>query len=65
MVYELNGDGQTQGAIQQLETVLQQPVATKSNLASTTLVALGNSIATDLESLTTKRLELAAASQQV
>ncbi|MFT7006762.1 MAG: DNA sulfur modification protein DndD [Colwellia sp.] len=65
MVYELNGDGQTQGAIQQLETVLQQPVATKSNLASTTLVALGNSIATDLESLTSKRLELAAASQQV
>lgn len=65
MVYELNGDEQNPGAIQKLEFELQQPVATKSNLASVALEELGNSIAIYITDLTNKRQELADASQQV
>ena len=65
MVYELNGEEQNPGAIQKLEIELQQPVATKSGLDSTELQELENSIATNISDLTTKRQELADASQQV
>lgn len=65
MVYELNGDEQNQGAIQNLENELQQPVTTKSNLAGVALQELGNSISANVNELTTKRQELADASQQV
>ena len=65
MVYELNGDEQNQGAIQKLEIELQLPVSAKSNLASVALQELGNSIASNINDLTTKRQELADASQQV
>ena len=65
MVFELEGDDQTPGAIQQLETELQQPIAPKSHLSAAVLEALGNSIASDIAGLTTKQQELADASQQV
>jgi len=65
LIYELNGDAQTPGAIQKLEAELQQPVAGKSNLTSAALNALGNSIAADIADLTQKNQELSTASQQV
>jgi DNA sulfur modification protein DndD len=65
MVYELNGDEQNPGVVQKLESELQQPVATKSNLANAALQDLGNSISSSITDLTTKRQELADASQQV
>ncbi len=65
MLYELNGDEQNPGVVQKLESELQQPVATKSNLANAALQDLGNSITSSIKDLTTKRQELADASQQV
>ncbi len=65
VVFELNGNKQVPGTIQQLESELQQPIASKSNLTSATLEALGNSITTGVTGLTAKQQELATASQQI
>lgn len=65
LIYELNGDAQTPGAIQKLEAELQQPIASKSNLTSAALDVLGNSIAADIADLIRKNQELSTASQQV
>lgn len=65
MVYELNGDEQNSGSVQKLESELQRPIATKSNLAIVALQELGNSIANNIADLTAKRQELDTASQQV
>lgn len=65
LIFELNGNAQTPGAIQKLEAELQQPLASKSYLTSAALDVLGNSIATDIADLTGKNQELATASQQV
>ncbi len=65
MVLELNGDKKAQGKIQQLESELQQPMASKNNLTSAALEALRNSIAASVADLTTKQQKLAVASQQV
>ncbi|MTI64368.1 hypothetical protein [Methylophaga sp.] len=65
MVLELNGNDETPGVIERLETELQQPVAAKSNLTSIALETLGNSITTTIQELTGKQNELAAASLQV
>jgi len=66
MVTELNEDGEKNpGSIQQLETELQQPIATKSNVTVSALQALKQSIRTNLTDLTAKQQKLTAASQQV
>ena len=65
MVLEINGNDETLGVIERLETELQQPVAAKSNLTSIALETLGNSITTTIQELTGKQNELAAASLQV
>lgn len=65
MVLELNGNDETLGIIERIETELQQPVVTKSNLTSVALGTLGNSIATTIRELNGKQQELATASQQV
>lgn len=65
MVFELIGNEQNPSVIQKLESELQQPIATKSNLVSASLQELENSIATSINNLTAKHQELAAASQQV
>jgi energy-coupling factor transporter ATP-binding protein EcfA2 len=65
MVLEVNGNEQNTGAIQKLQTELQQPIASKSNLTSAALETLGNSIATSLSLLVPKQQELGNASQQV
>ena len=64
-VLELNGNDETPGVIERIETELQQPVAAKSNLTSVALETLGNSITTTIQELSGKQQELAAASQQV
>lgn len=65
MVIELNGDDQNTGAIQRLESEVQQPLSTKSTLTATTLYGLGLEIYNGLTELSAKRQELAQASQQV
>lgn len=64
-VLELNGNDETPGLIERLESELQQPVAAKSNRTSIALETLGKSITTTIQELTGKQHELAAASQQV
>lgn len=65
MVIELCGNGDTPGAIECLESELQQPTATKSNLSAAALETLRNSITTTIQELNGKQQELAAASRQV
>lgn len=65
MVFELNGDGETPGLIQRLESELQQPMSAKSNLSSISLDALSSHIIVNLAELAKKQQELVAASQQV
>jgi DNA sulfur modification protein DndD len=65
MVFELNGDDKNTGAIQQLESELQQPQANKNNLTITALQALAGSINSGLSELGVKQQELATASQEV
>ncbi len=65
MFFDLNGDEQNTGAIQQLETLLQQPLANKSTLTVAALQTVTNSISTGISELATKNQELASASQQV
>jgi len=65
MVFEINGDEENTGAIQQLELDLEQPITNKCNLTSATLDTLGKSIETNLAELSTKQQELEDASQEV
>lgn len=65
LVFELNGDDENAGAIQQLETELQQPQASKSNLTISALQTLGSSISSSLSELGLKQQDLANASQEV
>lgn len=65
MVLELNGNDEALGAIERLETELQQPMAAKSNLTRASLEALSNSITTVIQQLIEKQNELSAVSQQV
>ena len=65
MVIEVNGNEQAPGVIQQLESELQKPIASKSNLTSAALEAFRNLIAVSVTDLTAKQQELVAASQQV
>ncbi|MFK5948940.1 MAG: AAA family ATPase [Methylococcales bacterium] len=65
VVFELNGNEETPGLIQQIEAELQQSISAKSNLTSAALDELGNSITINVAGLVAKQQELAAASQQV
>jgi len=65
MVIELNGDDQNTGAIQRLESEIQQPLTTKSTLTAAALDGLGQEIYNGFTELNAKRQELAHASQQV
>ena len=65
MVIELNGDTQTAGLIQRIESEIQQPLATKSALTVTTLEDKGQKIYKDATELNAKHQELANASKQV
>ena len=65
ILIELKGDGKNPGAIQQLETELQQPPESKNNLTINALQTLGSSIKTGLSELELKQQELATASQEV
>ncbi|MCX6799739.1 MAG: AAA family ATPase [Candidatus Falkowbacteria bacterium] len=65
MVYELNGDEQRPGVIQNLELELQQPIATKSNLTSVALKDLRSSINPNITELTENRQKLTDDSQLV
>ena len=65
MVIELNGEGQTVGLIQQIESEIQQPLATKSALTLTALEDKGQKIYEGITELNAKRQELENASLQV
>lgn len=65
LVFELNGDDANAGAIQRLETDLQQPQASKTNLTISALQTLGSSISNGLSELELKQKDLANASQEV
>jgi recombinational DNA repair ATPase RecF len=65
MAFELSGDGQTLGRIQQLDTELQLPLPPKANLNKATLETIGNEAATAVNELRQKQQQLADASQQV
>lgn len=65
MLLELKGNDQCIGRISSLETELQQPVATKSNLTLARFKLVCESIKTNLINVADKRQELANASQQV
>jgi len=65
LVFELNGDDENAGAIQRLETDLQQPQANKTNLTISALQTLGSSISGGLRELELKQKDLENASQEV
>jgi len=65
VIFEVIGNEETPGLIQQIEAELQQPVLDKSNLTSAALGALGTSITSNVADLVAKQQELVAASQQV
>ena len=65
MVLELNGNDETPGLINGLESELQQPITAKRNLTSVDIETLGKGITTTIRELTEKQHELAAASLQV
>jgi DNA sulfur modification protein DndD len=65
MVTELHGDDENIGRIKDIESELQQPLKTKSQLSSANLQALLKSICTDLENINTRQKMLSDASQQV
>ncbi|MFA0811030.1 AAA family ATPase [Microbulbifer epialgicus] len=65
LVFELNGDDENSGAIQKLETDLQQPQASKTNLTISALQTLGSSIRSGLSELELKQKDLENASQEV
>lgn len=65
MVMELRGDDENAGRIKTIESELQQPLATKSQLSSANLQALQQGICSDLENISAKQQALTAAGQQV
>jgi energy-coupling factor transporter ATP-binding protein EcfA2 len=65
MVFELTGDGISQGLIQQLDSELQQPPPPKANLISAMLKILENDTTALVSELRQKQHQLAEASQQV
>jgi len=65
MVAELKGDGQTIGAIRQLETELLTTLPNKSHLTCAIVKELSDSIETSLTALDGKKKQLADVSQQV
>jgi hypothetical protein len=65
MVFEIIGDEQNSGAIQQLETELQKPLKNKSNLAVAILQDVSDSINNGLIELTKKQQQLSSFSQQL
>ena len=65
MAFELSGDGQTSGLIQQLDTELQQPLPPRANVSKSTLEAIGNAAAAAVNELRQKQQQLADSSQQV
>ncbi|AQT62166.1 AAA family ATPase [Cellvibrio sp. PSBB023] len=65
MVFELNGDNETPGLIQRIESELQQPISAKSSLSTALLENLGNSIVVNIAELVKKQQELASESKQV
>lgn len=65
MIMELRGDDENAGRIKTIESELQQPLATKSQLTSASLQALQQSIRKDLASISTTQQVLTEAGQQV
>ncbi|WP_419778272.1 AAA family ATPase [Maridesulfovibrio sp.] len=65
MEIEINGNGETLGAISLLENELAQPVNPQMGLSQATLQSLGNSIRANFSDLASKQQILQAASEQV
>ena len=65
MAFELSGDSQTPGRIQQLDAELQQPLPPKANVSKATLETVGNEAAAAVNELRQKQQQLADASQEV
>ena len=65
IVMELLGDEKNAGLIKTIESELQQPLATKSQLSSASLQALQQGIRNDLANISAKQHALTEASQQV
>lgn len=65
MVIELRGDDESAGRIKTIESELQQPLATKSQLSSASVQALQQSIRNDRASISAKQQALSEAGQQV
>jgi hypothetical protein len=65
MITELHGAEENPGMIEKLDTELQQPLAIKSNLTTTALQNLKESVISSVADLTAKQQELSAASQQI
>lgn len=65
IVTELRGDDENLGLIKTIDSELQQPLTTKSQLSSASLQVLQLSIRNDLASISTKQQSLSQASQQV
>lgn len=65
MVMELRGDDENTGQIKAIESELQQPLATKSQLSSASLQALQQSIGKDVASISAIQQALSEAGQQV
>lgn len=65
IVMELRGDDENAGLIKTIESELQQPLATKSQLSSVSLQTLQKSICNDLANIIAKQQALSEAGQQV
>lgn len=65
LIVELNGNGQTQGRIAQLDAELQQPPPPKSYLITAMFEAMGNEASALVSELRQSQHQLAGASQQV
>lgn len=65
MINELNGDQKKPGLIKKLDTELQSPIKTKSNLTNEALQMLKQSITVNLTEFNTKQKEQTNASQQL
>lgn len=65
MVIDLRGDDKSAGRIKAIESELQQPLATKSQLSSASLQALQQGIRNDLANISAKQQALTEAGQQV
>lgn len=65
MVLEVNGNEEAIGRVAQLDTELQQPLASKSNLSKKNLEACSSSIANTINQYNERLQQLAASSQQL